>query len=241
MNELSIIVPCLYSIKNLCEFIDELAVYLMTNPADIDLIIVANPKAGSADEIIGYVREKYSWLKFEFLQFSSGTRSYGALARFGIAYSTSSYVVLVSPYGDNDIAIIPDMLKEIRKGKQVVQATRYSVPAEAKGISLKYRLYQIVYRALVRILLGFSMSDSTYGFKMFDRVFVQAMGLTQNGFSISPEITFKTLLAGGEVSYISSKVKSVPINKDFKLYKEGKGYIWLLFRGFCHRIGILWF
>lgn len=233
--------PCIYSIKNLREFIDELVVYLMENPGDIDLIAVANPKTGPADEIISYVGEKYPWLKFEFLQHSGGIRSYGALVRFGIAYSTSSYVVLVSPHGDNDITIIPDMLKEMRKGNQVVQATRYSDSKEVKNVPLRFRLYQVAYRSLIRILLGFSISDSTYGFKMFDRVFVQAIGLTQNGFSISPEITLKTLLAGGKVSYISSKVKSVPLNKDFKLYKEGIGYIWLLVRGFFHRIGILWF
>jgi hypothetical protein len=133
------------------------------------------------------------------------------------------------------------MLKEMRKGKQVVQATRYSASKEVKSVPLRFRLYQVIYRVLIRALLGFSISDSTYGFKMFDRVFVQAIGLTQNGFSISPEITLKTLLAGGEVSYIASKIKSLPINKDFKLYKEGIGYIWLLMRGFCHRIGILWF
>ena len=36
MNELSIIVPCLASIEGLPQFIDELAEYLMENPADVE-------------------------------------------------------------------------------------------------------------------------------------------------------------------------------------------------------------
>lgn len=241
MNELSIVVPCIYSIDMLPEFIDKLAVYLMANPGDMDLIVVANQRAGSPEAIIEYVRKRYPWLKFEFLQRAGGIRSYGALARFGIAYSSNSYVVLVSPYGDDNLDVIPRMLNEIRKGAQVIQATRYADAQDREDIPLKFRFYQLIYRASTKLLLGFNINDSTYAFKMFDRVFVQALGLTQNGFSISPEITFKTLLAGGTVRYISSNSKTSPINKDFKLYKEGIGYIWLLIRGFLHRIGVLWF
>ena len=32
-----------------------------------------------------------------------------------------------------------------------------------------------------------------------------------------------------------------PKVNNFKLYKEGVGYFWLLVRGFSHRLGILWF
>jgi len=241
MNELSIIIPCLSSVYTLPQFIDELAIYLMSNPSDIDIIVVANERVQSIGRIVHYVKRKYPWMKFEMLQIKGGTRSYGALVRFGIAYSSSRYVLLVSSSGENDLAIIPKMLSKIREGIQVVQASRYSTQSDAKNVPLKFRLYQYIYRSLTKLILGFRISDSTYGFKMFDRVFIQAMGLTQNGFSICPEITFKALLARGRVEYIASSVKSTPINRDFKLHQEGIKYLWLLARGFAHRIGILWF
>jgi len=111
---------------------------------------------------------------------------------------------------------------------------------DAKNVPLRFRFYQTIYLFLTRLFLGFRISDSTYGFKMFDRLFIQAMGLNQNGYSICPEITFKALLAGGRVEYLASSMKSTPINKDFKLYEEGIKYLWLLIRGFGHRMGILW-
>jgi len=239
MNELSIVVPCVSSVDMLPAFIGDLATQLMSSPRDADVIIVVNENAPSLNEVINFIRKEYPWLKFEILQRAGDARNWGALARFGVAYSTSKYVVLVSPYGEDDISLISSMLGKIRKGAQLVQATRYANIDDAKRITLPFKIYQSLYRAMARLCLGFNISDTTYGFKMFDRVFMQALGLSHNGYSLSPEITFKTLLSGGKVEYVSSRFTS--INREFNIYKEGFGYLWLLVRGFLHRIGILWF
>lgn len=241
MNELSVVIPCVSSVDMLPQFIDELATCLMSNPSDIDIIVVANEKIHSIGRVVRHIQKKYPWLKFKVLERLGDPRNYGALVRFGVAYSTSRYIVLVSPYGEDDVSIIPSMLNKIRKGAQVVQATRFSSTDTIRNVQLKFRIYQNIYRFFIRFLLGFRISDSTYGFKMFDRTFIQSLGLNQNGYSICPEITLKALLAGGRVEYISSGTKSVPIKRDFSIYKEGLGYIWLLIRGFAHRKGILWF
>jgi len=220
---------------------DELSVYLMSNPADIDLIVVANEQVPKTEEVLAYVRNKYPWIKFTMLRLNGSLRSYGALVRFGLAYSTSQYAVLLSTHADDDISLIPSMLAQMRKGSQVVQAVRYTDDKSKKCIQFRFKLYQYIYRALTRLLLRLDINDSTYGFKMFDRVFLQALGLSQNGFSISPEITIKALLAKGKVTYLVSSCKNVPLNRDFKLYKEGIGYLWLLYRGYLHCLGISWF
>lgn len=241
MNELSIIVPCIYSTDHMPRLIDELSAYLMINPADIDLIVVANEQAVAVEDMPAYVRRRYPWMKFIMLRLKGSLRSYGALVRFGLAYSTSQYAVLLSAHGDDDISLIPRMLAEMRKGAQVAQAVRYTNEDSRKSIPFRFKLYQYIYRALTKLLLRLSINDSTYGFKMFDRVFLQALGLSQNGFSISPEITFKALLAKGKVTYLVSSCKNVSLNRDFKLYKEGLGYLWLLCRGCMHRLGVSWF
>lgn len=241
MSELSIVIPCLSPDDVLPEFMDELSNYLMGNPSDIEIIMVTNENANSNISVATHVQKNYPWLKFRMLQRFGKSNGYGALVRFGLAYSTSRYAVLVSPYGGDDISIITEMLSMIRKGAQVVQTTRYSSPEDAKTVQLRFRIYQHVYRSSTRLLIGHKISDSTYGFKMFDKIFMQSLGLSQNGRSISPEITFKGILAGGRVEYISSGVKPPLSSSNFKLYKEGLGFLWLLFRGLGHRIGIRWF
>lgn len=241
MNELSVIVPCVSTIESLPHFIDDLARYLRANPSDVELMVVANASAHAPENILKYVRAKYPWLKLVMLQRKGSDVSFGALTRFGVAHASSRYAVIVSPYGEDDLTIIPQMLAKIRSGAQVVQATRYTKPEDARKVQLLFRSYQIIYRFLTKMLLGIKITDSTYGFKMFDRAFIQALGLTQNGYSISPEITLKAVLAGGKVEYVPTTVNLSPLNKDFKLAREGLGYFWLLVRGAAHRRGILWF
>lgn len=213
----------------------------MANPGDIDIIIVLNRNVSGPETLAGTLKEKYPWLKFQVLQRHGSDHNYGAVVRFGLAYSTSKYAVLLSPYGDDDISIITPMLSQIRKGVQVVQASRYTSPDDYRNVQLRFRIYQHIYRFLTWLFLGVRISDSTYGFKMFDRVFIQALGMTHNGYSVCPEITLKSLLAGGKVAYISSTVKVPQKMGNFRLYREGFGYILLLLRGFLHRLGIRWF
>lgn len=242
MNELSIVIPCISSLDKFEDFINELAAHLMANPADAEVIIAANDKVRLIGQVVDYIQKQYPWLKFALIQRKGYTRRFGALVRLGIAYSSGHYVVLIPSYPENDISIIPKMLNKAREGAQVVQATRFVSVDDAKSVPLKFRLYQDVYRFLTNLLLGFKISDSTYGFKMFDRIFIQALGLNQNGYSVCPEITLKAALAGGKIEYIPSKVNSGVINRDFKLLNlEGISYFWLLIRGFAHRAGILWF
>jgi glycosyltransferase involved in cell wall biosynthesis len=241
MNELSVVIPCVSSVEALSQFVDKLAVHLMGNPSEIDVVIVVNESAGLTEDFVRGIKENYPWLRFEVLVRSGNKRNYGALARFGIAYSTSRYVVLVSPYGPDDISIIDQMLKKIRGGYQVVQAISESPRAESKAIGAAYGIYRSIYRWLARVLVGVEIRSATNTFKMFDRVFVQALGLTCNDHSVCTEITFKVLLAGGKLEYVASSAETAPINNDFRIYRDGVGYSWVLVRGFLHRAGVLWF
>ena len=242
MNELSIIVICHSRVDILTNFIDSLSKYLMSNPGDIEIIIVTNENQNSLSSVSKYVKERYPWLKFRMLQKKGSSNPIGAMIRFGIAFSTSKYVVLISPYGEDDISIINNMLTLIRKGSQLVQVTRYSNQSDSGSVELIFRLYQTVYQTLAWLFLGLQSSDFTYGYKMFDRVFVQSVGLTQNTCAISPEVTIKTLLANGKIEYLPSAVKPSIIGGKFKLYKDGPGYLWLIVRGLMHRAGLInWF
>ena len=240
MYELSVVVPCLSSQKALPEFFDALAGVLMKNPTDVDVVVVAHKTPEDPQTCIAYVQSRYPWLRFTFLQRKGGSCGYGALARFGIAYSSSRYVALVSPYNEDDVGILLKMLDEVRRGAQLVQATRFAQNDSAR-VPWKFRVYQSIYRFMVRLLTQKDITDSTYAYKLFDRTFVQALGLTQNGYSVCPEITLKSVLADGNVAYVPTQAKTSPLNKYFSLVKEGFGYARVLARAALHRVGLSWF
>ncbi len=241
MNELSVVVPCLSTLEALPMFLDSLAKKLMENPTDVDVIVVTGESNENPAAIVSYAKQQYPWLKFSMLQRKMGGKSYGALARFGVAYSTSRYAVLVSPYNEDDLSILFKMLKEIRGGAQLVQATRFDSEENQQNLHWRFRAYQKTYRALLRTFVGVDITDSTYAYKMFDRTFMQALGITHNGYSMCPEVTLKGVLAGGKVVYVPSTLKTSSLNKDFHLLREGTGYLRVLLRASFHRMGMSWF
>ncbi|MBI4450083.1 hypothetical protein HY634_03425 [Candidatus Uhrbacteria bacterium] len=240
MNEVSIVVPCMTSMEVLPPFLDQLASYLMANPSDTDVVVVANDEDPHRDAIVRFMRERYPWVQFTLLERVGAARRFGALARFGIAYSTSRYVAIVSPYGDDDLGVLPKMLSALHHGAQIAQATRYAGASDAAQILFRFQVYQRVYRTCIGVLLGHVVTDSTYGYKMFDRVYLLALGLTQNGYALSAEITLKGLLGGGRVAYVPTMPKRGRIG-DFRLLRDGPAYAWLLMRGVAHRVGVPWF
>jgi glycosyltransferase involved in cell wall biosynthesis len=176
------------------------------------------------------------------LQRSEEHPGYGALVRYGLAHAAGRYCAVVAPDGTDPVELIPRMVQELRGGRQMVICSRYLVEDSA-SVSLRYRLYQRVYRTGIRLLLGREIADSTNGFRAFDRVFVQALGLSSNRFSVAPEMTFKATLAGGDVGYLPGQPlpRAGAGSEKFKLSNEIAGYAIVLVRAAMHRLGIRWF
>jgi len=164
------------------------------------------------------------------------------VVRYGLAHATGRFATIVAADGQNPLHLLPQMLTEARNGAQLVQCSRYDKDGESEAVPAIFKLYQKVYRTMTRVLLGQVVSDSTYGFKLFDRVLGIALGVNSNRFNLSPEITFKILLAGGKIVFVSgSRVPRKADETKFRLYRELDGYLYILFRAWMHRLGFLWF
>lgn len=168
---------------------------------------------------------------------------YGSLVRYGLAHSSGRYCVLVAADGSDPVDMIPKMVAELRKGRQLIICSRYIDSNSGVGVARKYRIYQSLYRAAIHALLGNTITDSTNGFRAFDRAFIQSLGLSSTSFSVCPEMTFKVLLSGGQITYLPGQPTLPPgegSNK-FKLGNEILGYAFVLLRATLHRIGIRWY
>jgi glycosyltransferase involved in cell wall biosynthesis len=185
---------------------------------------------------------RFPELHMRVLQRSQAHPGFGALVRYGMAHATGRYCVLVAPDGTDPVELIPLMVEELRKGRQMVICSRYGTE-DGAAVSRRYQVYQRVYRGSIKVLLGREITDSTNGFRAFDRVFMQAIGLSSNRFSVCPEMTFKATLAGGDVGYLDGQPLPLPGagSEKFKLSTEIAGYAGVLARATLHRIGLRWF
>lgn len=243
MPELSIIMPCLNEEATLpiaVEKLNEVVVYASLN---VELIILDDESEDNTLRVAADLIEKYPFLHIRVFHRVRRQRGFGAVVRYGLAHATGRYCVFVSADGLDPVELLPEFVKRLRAGAQHVQLSRYIRPEDTETVPRKYRLYQAIYRRLIRILLGQEIKDSTYGFRAFDRIYVQALGTISNRFSICPEITFKVMLSGGQLDYVPGH--PVPYkgggSTKFQLPRESWGYLHVLFRAWLHRFGLYWF
>jgi glycosyltransferase involved in cell wall biosynthesis len=238
---LSVIIPCLNEADNIPSIIAELAKY--ADAAKIlETIIVDDSSNDNTRHVAESIVTKYPELNIQVITRPKPRRGYGAVVRFGIENARGRYCTFVAADGVDPIRLLPDYVRVLQEGAQLVQCSRYINPGDDSTIPFTYKFYQKLFRTFQWIALGRQVPDSTYAFKAFDRELVLRLGVSSNRFNISPEIVFKVLLSGGKIVTLpgSQGVRARGVSK-FKFRKEGYGYFKVALRAALHRLGIRWF
>jgi dolichol-phosphate mannosyltransferase len=235
--------PCLDEEATLRAAVGQLSEVVTQASLDAELIILDDESRDGTLTVAAQLIDDYPSLRIRVFHRVRRRRGFGAIARYGLAHATGRYCAFVSADGADPVHLLPEFLRRLRSGAQHVQCSRYVRPEDAHAVPAKYRLYQVVYRWLIRRLLGREIKDSTYGFRAFDRTYIQALGVTSNRFNLCPEITFKVLLSGGKTEYIPGHPTPYETggSAKFQLPHESLGYLYVLFRATLHRIGLYWF
>jgi dolichol-phosphate mannosyltransferase len=169
--------------------------------------------------------------------------SFGGLIRYGMAHASGRYCAVISADGTDPVTLLPAMLYRLRAGATLVICSRYIRAQDARRVGARYRAYQRIYRTAIKLLLGRDVTDSTYGFRAFNRIHVLELGLSANRFNVFPEMTFKVLESGGTIEYLPGAQQPLGVggSEKFKLPNEIFGYAAVLGRAALHRVGFRWF
>jgi glycosyltransferase involved in cell wall biosynthesis len=242
MFELTVLVPAHNEAHVIERCLDSLQSVMLQESISAEVVIVDDESDDGTVEIAAKLSARIPELHMRILERTSGRRGYGAMVRYGLAHSSGRYCALVAADGSDPVDLIPKMLAELRKGHQLVICSRYIDQQHGAAVTARYRIYQLLYRRAIRALLGQEITDSTNGFRAFDRAYIQSMGLTSTKFSICPEMTFKTLLSDGKIAYVPGQPTLRPGegSEKFKLSHEIAGYGLVLMRGALHRAGLPW-
>lgn len=240
--ELSVIIPTRNDADVLDGCLSALHAEMIESGISLEVLVVDDASTDGTVERAVELSATYPDLHLCVLQRFEVHPGFGAMVRYGAAHASGRYCVLIAPDGSDPLELIPKMVIQLREGKQLVICSRYAEAGGGRGVGARYRLYQRIYRAAIKATLGQEITDSTNGFRAFDRRFYQAIGLSSNRFSLCSEMTFKALLAGGEIGYLSGQPQpSAGGAEKFKLPHEIFGYGIVLIRATLHRIGIRWF
>lgn len=242
--ETSIVVPTLDHEATLGETLEQLNHVVAASGAATEVLVV---DAGSRDatlEIAARAADRYPLLHLRLLVQEREHSGFGTVLRLGMAYATGRFCVVVMPDARDPLELVPKMLAELRSGAHLVLCSRYGASGGADaGVPRRFVVYQAIYRRAIRALLGVDIADSTYGFRAFNRTFVQALGITGRRFAVCSEITFKVILAGGRTVRVEGAQSGPMIREQsrFRLGNELTGYAGTLARASLHRAGLRWF
>jgi dolichol-phosphate mannosyltransferase len=243
--ETSILIPTLDDARTLGDTVERLNRLVAATGTAAEVIVI---DAGSADGTLTLAAEladRFPLLHMRILVQDRTRSGFGSLVRLGIAYAEGRFCVLVMAHAPDPLEVLPEMLKELRGGAHLVLCSRYEdgPGGDSSTVPARFRAYQAVYRRAIRLLLGYDIPDSTYGFRAFHRTFVTALGLSANRFAVCPEITFKVMLARGTVVRVPGAQAGPTVRSEskFKLRNELAGYALTLVRAGLHRAGIRWF
>lgn len=240
---LSIIIPCLDEEENVENVLNSVTELLINSGINYEIIVVDDQSTDAT------LQRAEKWAisrpdcRIRVIHKELHRRGYGAVVKYGLAFANGEYVIFVAADLVDPISLIPKMYSELQHDCDIVQVSRYLEKANSNTIPFSYKFFQFFYRIGVRVALGRRIPDSTYAFKMFKRSKILAMGVASNRFNISPEILFKSLIAGLNVRFISGapSVRVGGISK-FKFHKEGIGFGVCLIRAWLHRNRIIfWF
>jgi len=242
--DLTIVVPCLNEEENIVGILNDIRDVIIDQPFLAEIIVV-DDKSDDATQAHAtqWAADNRQTISTRVIVRSLDRRGYGAVVRYGAAHGVGKYCIFVSADAVDPIHLIPALFERVEAGAVLAQCSRYLAPGDDATIPFKYKFFQFFFRIGVRVALGQYIPDSTYAFKMFRRQEMLGLGLSQNRFSISPEITFKSILTGGEISYTpgAQGVRARGVSK-FKFHKEGLGFGYCLVRALLHRTKIAyWF
>jgi len=243
-TDLTIVVPCLNEVENIIGTLDNIYNTLQEHSLTYEIIVVDDISDDETFAVASEWAEQHRGLvPVKVITRSLHRRGYGAVVRYGTAYGSGRYCIFVSADNVDPVHLIPQLYNEMENGAILAQCSRYIRAGDDSTIPFSYKFFQVFFRIGVRIALGHSIPDSTYAFKMFRRRDLLGVGLSSNRFNISPEITFKSILIGGNVSYVpgAQGVRQSGKSK-FIFHKEGLGYGYCLIRAFFHRHNLIyWF
>lgn len=221
--ELSLIIPCLNEEQNVPALVDRLTAILDAAHLDGEILIVDD----CSDDYTFREALLLSQANPRVVALHKGLpRGIGHAIRFGIEHARGIVGVVVMGDGVDPLGALPDFRRAIiDEGADLVLLTRYARPEDSATIPWAYRLYQWLYRSILKALVGLPFRDPTYAFRAFRIEFVRSLDLRAGGFEISPEITLKAWNRNGRIVELPGRQgRRVAGDSKFVFSRQGAGY-----------------
>jgi glycosyltransferase involved in cell wall biosynthesis len=132
----------------------------------------------------------------------------GGAMRDAFEWASGSHVLMMASDLETDPATVKDLLATARHGYDIVTATRWAPNGGFHGYNpLKYRL-NLVFQKTLGLLYGATLSDLTYGFRLFKTEWVKGIEWEELRHAFLLETILKPMRLGARVAEVPTVWRS---------------------------------
>jgi glycosyltransferase involved in cell wall biosynthesis len=207
--KLSVVMPC----YNERETIREIVALVLSQPFDIELLIVDDGSKDGTRDILAELAVQYPQLRVLLQEKNQGK---GAALRRGFQEATGDLVLVQDADLEYDPSDYVKLVEPIASGKaDVVYGSRFA----GQSHRVLYFWHSVGNKALTlasNMATDLNLTDMETCYKVFKREVIQSLQLEEDRFGFEPEVTAK-LAARRDV-----RIFEVPISYNGRTYDEGK-------------------
>ena len=184
---ISVVIPAYNEEKNIGEVLSKTISVMESLGRPYEIIVVDD---GSTDRTL----EVASTYKVTVLS-NGRNKGKGYALRKGFQHARGDVIVTIDSDGAHDPKDIPEMLKLIFNGADVVSGSRFLGASKDFTSSLN-RLGNFLINSIIMVLTGKRITDSQTGFRAIKKEILEKLCLESIGYEIETELTVKTLKNG---------------------------------------------
>jgi glycosyltransferase involved in cell wall biosynthesis len=128
----------------------------------------------------------------------------GGAMRDAFEWASGSHVLMMASDLETDPATVKELIAKARDGYDIVTATRWKSESGFRGYSPLKRLLNGIFQTMFRVLYSTTLSDLTYGFRIFKREWVKTIAWEELRHPFLLETMLKPLRLGARVVEIPS-------------------------------------
>lgn len=190
MVELSIVVPTFNEQTHISVTIEKIYSNLKKLRLDPEIIIVDDSKDNTY-EILKKLAKRHKNLR---VFHRINKKGVGSAIREGIDKSKGKYVIIFMADAPNDTKYFSGIMKNLRKGYDVVQTSRFFKKSKIIGYPFKKRVCNWLCNNFIKIAFcEFRLKDFSSLFKGFNKKKIKLLDLTANEFDLGLEIVLKAM------------------------------------------------
>ena len=132
----------------------------------------------------------------------------GEAFRLGVSKAKGKYLLFFSPDGNEDPRDIPKLIRLLKKGNDVVIASRFMNGSrnEEDDEVLKFRAWaNRAFSFLVHLFFGGQVTDTINGYRAIRKDVYESLHLDTTGFAIEFQMTIRCLKLGKKIVEIPTK------------------------------------